>query len=101
MHRRLFTAMAVLAGLIASGCASPPLPPEPVTLRVNVFPGSSNLPLLAAINKGFFARRNLTIEVQNTPDSDSQRAGLPAGKFEIAIAAVDNAVAMVEVAKTT
>ena len=97
MHRRLFAATAVLAGLIVAGCAAPPAPP--VTLRVNVFPGSSNLPLLTAINKGFFARRGLTIEVQNTPDSDSQRAGLPAGRFEIAIAAVDNAVAMVEVAK--
>ncbi|MES2401196.1 MAG: ABC transporter substrate-binding protein [Pseudomonadota bacterium] len=97
MHRRLFAATAVLAGLIVAGCAS--APPPPVTLRVNVFPGSSNLPLLAAVNKGFFAKRNLTIEIQNTPDSDSQRAGLPAGKFEIAIAAVDNAVAMVEVAK--
>lgn len=101
MHRRFFTAgaaaTAVLASLIVSGCASPP--PPPVTLRVNVFPGSSNLPLLAAIDKGFFAKRGVTVEVQNTPDSDSQRAGLPAGKFEIAIAAVDNAVAMVEVAK--
>ena len=97
MHRRLFMATAVLAGLISAGCAV--APPPPVTLRVNVFPGSSNLPLLVAINKGFFAKRNLTIEVQNTPDSDSQRAGLPAGRFEIAIAAVDNAVAMVEVAK--
>lgn len=98
MHRRIFTATAVLASLVISGCASPP-PPPPATLRVNVFPGSSNLPLLAAINKGFFAKRNLQIELQNTPDSDSQRAGLPAGRFEIAIAAVDNAVAMVEVAK--
>ena len=101
MHRRFFTvgaaASAVLASLIVSGCATPP--PPPVTLRVNVFPGSSNLPLLTAIDKGFFARRGITVEVQNTPDSDSQRAGLPAGRFEIAIAAVDNAVAMVEVAK--
>ncbi len=101
MHRRFFTAgavaAAVFATVIVSGCATPP--PPSVTLRVNVFPGSSNLPLLAAIDKGFFARRGVTVEVQNTPDSDSQRAGLPAGKFEIAIAAVDNAVAMVEVAK--
>jgi ABC-type nitrate/sulfonate/bicarbonate transport system substrate-binding protein len=99
MFHRLFVAAAVLASLIASGCAAPPPAPTPVTLRVNVFPGSSNLPLLAAINQGFFAKRGLTIEVQNTPDSSSQRAGLPVGRFEIAIAAVDNAVAMVEVAK--
>lgn len=97
MLRRFFVANAVWGSLIVAGCAAPP--PPPATLRVNVFPGSSNLPLLAGINKGFFARRGLTIEVQNTPDSDSQRAGLPAGRFDIAIAAVDNAVAMVERAK--
>ena len=34
--------------------------------------------------------------MQNTPNSDAQRAGLAAGQFEIAHAAVDNAVAMVE-----
>ena len=97
MLRRFFVANAVWGSLIVAGCAAPP--PPPATLRVNLFPGSSNLPLLAGINKGFFARRGLTIEVQNTPDSDSQRAGLPAGRFDIAIAAVDNAVAMVERAK--
>lgn len=97
MVHRLLAGFAVVASLLATGCAAPP--PAPATLRVNVFPGSSNLPLLVAINKGFFAKRGLTIEVQNTPDSESQRAGLPAGRFDIAIAAVDNAVAMVEVAK--
>jgi NitT/TauT family transport system substrate-binding protein len=65
-------------------------------LRVNIFNTSSNLPLLAGMARGFFARRDLTIEIQNTPNSDEQRAGLAAGKFEIAHAAVDNAVAMIE-----
>jgi ABC-type nitrate/sulfonate/bicarbonate transport system substrate-binding protein len=65
-------------------------------LCVNIFNTSSNLPLLAGIAKGFFLQRDLTIEVQNTPNSDEQRAGLASGKFEIAHAAVDNAVAMIE-----
>ena len=65
-------------------------------LRVNIFNTSSNLPLLAAVNKGYFHKRGLTIETQNTPNSDEQRAGLSSGKFEIAHAAVDNAVARVE-----
>lgn len=99
MLYRFIAGCAALASLLVAGCAATPPAPVPTTLRVNVFPGSSNLPLLTAINKGFFAKRGLTIEVQNTPDSDSQRAGLPAGRFEIAIAAVDNAVAMVEMAK--
>ena len=65
-------------------------------LRVNIFNTSSNMPLLAALDKGYFAQRGLTIEVQNTPNSDEQRAGMAAGKFEVAHAAVDNAVAMIE-----
>ncbi len=65
-------------------------------LRVNIFNTSSNLPLLAALAKGFFARRDLTIEVHHTPNSDEQRAGLGAGQFDIAHAAVDNAVALIE-----
>ncbi len=103
MQRRSFsTALALGAAtsvLYLPGCATSMSTATPVTLRVNVFPGSSNLPLLAAIEQGFFAKHGLVIEVQNTPNSEEQRAGLPAGKFEIAHAAVDNAVAMIEVAK--
>lgn len=65
-------------------------------LRVNIFNTSSNLPLFAAMARGYFAQRGLGVEVQNTPNSDEQRAGLAAGKFDIAHAAVDNAVAMIE-----
>ena len=65
-------------------------------LRINIFNTSSNLPLFAALENGYFANRGLSIEPQNTPNSDQQRAGLADGKFEIAHAAVDNAVAMIE-----
>lgn len=65
-------------------------------LRVNIFNTSSNLPLLAAMANGYFAKRDLVIEVQHTPNSNEQRAGLAQGSFEIAHAAVDNAVAMIE-----
>lgn len=68
-------------------------------LRVNIFNTSSNLPLLAGMAQGFFAARDLTLEIQHTPNSDQQRAGLADGKFEIAHAAVDNGVAMVEAGK--
>jgi NitT/TauT family transport system substrate-binding protein len=71
---------------------------QETTLRVNVFPGSQNLPIFTGLERGVFAKYGLKIELQNTPNSDEQRAGLAAGKFEIAHAAVDNAVAMVEMA---
>ena len=93
-------ALLACTALLLAACASAPPPALVDTkLRVNVFAGATNLPLLTAINKGFMAERKLTIEIQNTPDSDQQRAGLAAGRFDIALAAIDNALAMVESAK--
>jgi ABC-type nitrate/sulfonate/bicarbonate transport system substrate-binding protein len=68
-------------------------------VRVNVFPGLANLGIYAAQAQGFFARRGLSVDVEFTPNSQAQRDGLAQGRFEIAHAAVDNAVAMVDVAK--
>jgi ABC-type nitrate/sulfonate/bicarbonate transport system substrate-binding protein len=52
-----------------------------------------------AIERGDFARRGITPVLQFTPNSTQQREGLATGKFEIAVAAVDNAVHVIEVAK--
>jgi ABC-type nitrate/sulfonate/bicarbonate transport system substrate-binding protein len=68
-------------------------------LRVNVFPSPQNLPLYVAQEKGFFAKRGLAVEIQVTPNSQDQRDGLVNGRFEIAQAGVDNALALVDVAK--
>ncbi len=95
--------LSLLAALMLAGCASvpqtPPPPNDPVTLRVNVFRGASNLPIYMAQEKGYFARRGITLQMLFTPNSTEQRSGLAAGRFEIAHAAVDNTVAMIEVAK--
>jgi ABC-type nitrate/sulfonate/bicarbonate transport system substrate-binding protein len=68
-------------------------------LRVNTFPGPQNLALFVAQDKGLFAKRGLSVEISFTPNSQAQRDGLVKGAFEIAQAGVDNAVALVEVAK--
>src|SRR5712692_7040252 len=68
-------------------------------LKVKMFPGAQSLPVLVAAQEGMFARHGLKVEVLFTANSDEQRNGLAAGEFEIAQAAVDNAVAMVELAK--
>lgn len=67
-------------------------------VRVNVFNMPHNLALFAGVDEGFYARRGLNVEIQRTPTSKAQREGLAAGAFEIAMSAVDNAVAMVELA---
>jgi NitT/TauT family transport system substrate-binding protein len=85
----LFVALAASAGAVAA---------QETQLRVNVFPGSQNLPIFIGLERGIFAKYGLKVELQNTPNSQEQRAGLAEGKFDIAHAAVDNAVAMVETA---
>ena len=69
------------------------------SLKVKMFPGAQALPAIAAASQGIFERHGLKVEVLFTANSDEQRNGLAAGEFEIAQAAVDNAVAMVELAK--
>ncbi|HEX2500639.1 MAG TPA: ABC transporter substrate-binding protein [Methylomirabilota bacterium] len=67
-------------------------------LRVRVFPGVQNLPIFVGQARGVFAERGLALELQLTANSRALRQGLAAGEFEVAHAAVDNAVAMVETA---
>jgi ABC-type nitrate/sulfonate/bicarbonate transport system substrate-binding protein len=68
-------------------------------LRVNAFPNAKALPLHAGLAQGFFARHGIALELSFTENSTRQREGLANGGIDIALAAVDNAVAMVEVAK--
>ena len=68
-------------------------------LKVIVFPGMSNLAQFAALAQGFYTRRGLAVELVYTPNSTELRDGLAAGRYQIAHAGVDNAVAQVETAK--
>lgn len=91
---------AMLAAPFALGLwMAPALASDLTTLRVNAFPNAKALPLHAGIAKGIFAKHGLNVELQLTENSRSQRDGLAEGKFDIAQAALDNAVAMIEVAK--
>jgi ABC-type nitrate/sulfonate/bicarbonate transport system substrate-binding protein len=69
------------------------------TLRpvsVIVFPGGFNWPLWVAQDEGYFAKDGLEVELNNTPNSAFQLTNLIAGKFDIAMTAIDNAVAYME-----
>jgi ABC-type nitrate/sulfonate/bicarbonate transport system substrate-binding protein len=91
---RASLACAVLAFPLTAARAE-----EPTTLRVNTFPNAKALPLHAGIAKGIFEKRGFKIELFLTENSRSQRDGLAEGKFDIVHSAVDNALAMIEVAK--
>jgi ABC-type nitrate/sulfonate/bicarbonate transport system substrate-binding protein len=99
-ERRGLTAMRfaallpILAAAVAQADAADTTP-----LRVNTFPNAKALPVHVGIAKGMFTKYGLAVEVESTESSQSQRDGLAAGRFQIAHAALDNAVAMIEVAK--
>lgn len=97
------TSFLIMASAVfLAGCAGTPVQPpanDPQTLRVNVFRSATNIPIYMAEEMGAFTKRNLRIDLQFTPNSTEQRAGLAAGRSDIVHTAADNAVAMVEVAK--
>jgi len=94
MHRKL--ACLILIGVC--GVAFAQTSPKLRSLKVKMFPGAQALPVIAAASQRIFERHGLKVEVLFTANSQEQRDGLAAGKFQIAQAAVDNAVAMVELA---
>jgi len=56
------------------------------------------LQFVAADKQGIFAKYGVEVETENLPNSDVLRANLADGKGDLAYLAVDNAVAMVELA---
>jgi ABC-type nitrate/sulfonate/bicarbonate transport system substrate-binding protein len=68
-------------------------------LTIMVFQGVQNLPLFAAQTKGFFGKRGLEVDIKIAPTSDEMRNGLAEGRYQIVHGAIDNAVAMADVAK--
>jgi ABC-type nitrate/sulfonate/bicarbonate transport system substrate-binding protein len=88
------TRLLLLAVLFLSQSVSAQTP-----LRAKVFPGAQALPAIAGVQQGIFEKHGIKLELLFTQTSQEQRDGLAAGDFQVAHAAVDNAVAMVERAK--
>jgi len=84
------SAVAGLALLAWMGAAHA----QDTRLTVIVFPGVQNLPMFAAQQKGFYAKRGLAVDLKFTPNSDELRNGLAEGRYQIAHSAVDNAFAL-------
>jgi ABC-type nitrate/sulfonate/bicarbonate transport system substrate-binding protein len=91
---RVAAATACLCMLAATAQAA-----EPTLLHVNTFPTARSLPFYVAVDRGFFARRGLRVDLEFTESSERQRQGLADGTVDIVHSAVDNAVAMIDVAK--
>lgn len=90
---------AITLASLLWGFAAPAAGAEPILIHVNTFPNARALPFYAAVEHGFFARHGLNVDLQFTRGSASQRAAMASGAVDIVHAAVDNAVAMIDVAK--
>jgi ABC-type nitrate/sulfonate/bicarbonate transport system substrate-binding protein len=99
MKRAALSLLSAIAAAVCIFALPPRVAAEETRVRVNVFPSPQNLPLYVAQELGLFAKRGLAVEIQVTPNSQAQRDGLVQGRFEIAQAGVDNALALIEVAK--
>ncbi len=69
------------------------------SITVMVFPGLQNLPIFAAQANGFFDKRKLAVELRLAQSSDILRGGIINDDHQIVHGAVDNALAMKDVAK--
>ena len=66
------------------------------TLKLIAFPGAPNLPIFAAIERGYFEDAGVLVTLEATPSSAYQIESLVNGEFRIAATAFDNVVAYQE-----
>ena len=88
---------AVILLTAISGASSLGQTPAPQKIKLLTLLGRP-LQLVIAEKQGFLAKHNVSIESENLPSSEALRCNLGAGDGDIAYLAVDNAVAMVELA---
>ena len=70
----------MVAGVLFAGVLAMNVPAQAQdNLKVMVFAGIQNLPLIVAETKGFFKKRGLNVEVLTAPSSDALRNCLAEG----------------------
>src|SRR5580700_718213 len=86
--------------LMWSAFSVPAYPQAPALKKIHVLTLLGRpIQFTIADKQGFFKKYGVEIETDNKKNSDELRADLAAGKGDLAYLAVDNAVAMVELAK--
>ena len=73
--------------------APAPMPHPLHELSVITFAGGVDLPLWVAEREGYFAKQGLDVRITYTPGSVYQMSNLIAGKYDVAMTALDNVVA--------
>jgi NitT/TauT family transport system substrate-binding protein len=91
----LKSSIAVCALLLCSGARAQTAPPQQIHVLTLL---GRPIQFVIADKQGLFAKYGLEVVNDNKKNSDELRADLAAGKGDVAFLAVDNAVAMVELA---
>ena len=87
----------VVVMIAALACCAAPAPAQELPeVKAIVFPGANNWPIWAAEARGEFAKSGIRVALTPTPNSVFLMTGLIQGKFDVAIAAIDNLVAYQE-----
>jgi len=86
----LFLALALSLSPLA---LAQPAPRALQPLQVVAFDGGWNLPIWAAQRQGFFEANGLSVQLNYTPNSAALITGLFDGKYQLAMASIDNVVA--------
>ena len=94
MTGRLFRTL--VAGLVLAAAAAVAQSPPPTPLRVVTFDGGWNLGVWAAQRQGFFEANGVSVQLSYTPSSAALVTGLYDGRYDIAMATIDNFVAYQE-----
>jgi len=93
MLTRAAFARSGLAVATLGAVRAPVFGQTPANLRVIYFPRADLLPTWIGIDKGFFAPRRVSVAMAPPPGSVYQFQHLIAGDFDIALTAIDNAIA--------
>ena len=98
MNKKVILLLGMVLFVLAFSIRAIPQTPAPKKVRVLTLLGRP-LQFRAADRQGIFAKYGIEVETDNKKNSDELRGELAAGKGALAYLAVDNAVAMVELAK--
>jgi ABC-type nitrate/sulfonate/bicarbonate transport system substrate-binding protein len=91
---RLAALLGFAALAIVARAQAPALPPT--ALRVIAFDGGWNLPVWAAQRQGFFEANGVSVTIAWTPSSAYLITALLDGRYDVALAGIDNLVAYQE-----
>ena len=90
---RMFVQVLALALCLGHAAAQQP---APAALRAVAFEGGWNIGVWAAQRQGFFEASGVSVQLTYTPNSAALVTGLYDGRYDIAMATIDNFVAYQE-----